>query len=136
MNFAPFESFDDARQNLVIVRGDRANRPLWRHERSSEFWSEFLGVAGPRVLFWSEGRFGALDFNTGAQVWSQETAFITSEIALSTQLNLGVARASNQILAVEILNGTQVFTYPSPADTRCTCRGPIPSSPRTAESCS
>ncbi len=116
LNFAPFEDVNDARQNLVIVRGDRNGSPLWRHERSSEFWSEFLGVAGPRVLFWSEGRFGALDFNTGAQVWSQQTAFITSEIALSTQLNLGVARASSQILAVEILNGTQVFTYPSPAD--------------------
>ena len=118
LNFSPFESFEDARQNLVIVRSDRDGNTLWRHERSSDFWSEFLGVAGPRVLFWSEGRFGALDFNTGALVWSQQTAFITQEIALSTQLNLGVARASNQILAVEILNGTQVFTYPEQVDSQ------------------
>ncbi|MEM7678394.1 MAG: PQQ-binding-like beta-propeller repeat protein [Myxococcota bacterium] len=116
LNFGPFENFTDARQNLVIVRGDRNGQPLWRHERSSFWWAEFLGVAGPRVLFWSEGRFGALDFNTGALVWSQPTAFITSEIALSTQLNFGVARAEDQIIAVEILNGTQIFTFPEEAD--------------------
>ena len=116
LNFGPFENISDAQQNLVVVRGDRDGNALWRHERSSDFWSEFLGVAGPRVLFWSEGRFGALDFNTGALVWSQPTQFITQEIALSTQLNLGVARASSQILAVEILNGTQVFTYPTAVD--------------------
>lgn len=116
LNSPPFETFTDARQNLVIVRGDRNGNPLWTHARSSDWWSEFLGVAGPRVLFWSEGRFGALDFNTGALVWSQPTAFITQEIAMSTQLNLGVARASNQILAVEILNGTEVFTFPAVRD--------------------
>ncbi|CAN0544548.1 unnamed protein product, partial [Laminaria digitata] len=60
-----------SRQNLVIVREDLNQNVLWRHERTSGDWAEFLGVAGPRVLFWADGRFGALDFNTGAQVWSQ-----------------------------------------------------------------
>ena len=116
LNSGPFIDESEARQNLVVVRGDREGNPLWRHERTSGSWSEFLGVAGPRVLFWSENRFGALDFNTGALVWSQPTAFITQEIALSTQLDLGVARASGQVLAVEVLNGTQVFTYPPEFD--------------------
>lgn len=101
-----------ARQNLVVVREDVSGNVLWRHERESSDWAEFLGVAGPRVLFWALGRFGALDFNTGATVWSQETPFITKEMALSTGLDLGVARASNQLIGVEILNGTQVFRFP------------------------
>ncbi|MEL6188017.1 MAG: choice-of-anchor D domain-containing protein, partial [Myxococcota bacterium] len=48
-----------ALQNLVIVREDVSGAPLWRHERASDDWAEFLGVAGPRVLFWARGRFGA-----------------------------------------------------------------------------
>lgn len=103
-------------QNLVIVREDAFGNILWRHERTSQDWAEFLGVAGPRVLFWANGRFGALDFNTGAQVWSRPTAFITKEMALSTDLNLGVARAGQQLIGVEILEGTQVFTFPREAD--------------------
>ncbi|MCA9553588.1 MAG: PQQ-binding-like beta-propeller repeat protein [Myxococcales bacterium] len=107
---------DPARQNLVIVREDVQGNVLWRHERTSEDWAEFLGVAGPRVLFWANGRFGALDFNTGAQVWSQPTAVITKEMALSTDLNLGVARASYQLIGVEILEGNQIFEYPTEVD--------------------
>lgn len=103
-------------QNLVIVREDRSGNVLWRHERTSGDWAEFLGVAGPRVLFWADGRFGALDFNTGAQVWSQPTAFITKEMALSTNLDLGVARASLQLIGVEILEGAQVFAFPEQPD--------------------
>ncbi len=105
-----------SRQNLVIVREDLNQNVLWRHERTSGDWAEFLGVAGPRVLFWADGRFGALDFNTGAQVWSQPTAFITKEMALSTSLNLGVARASLQLIGVEILEGRQVFQFPEQID--------------------
>lgn len=101
-----------AKSNLVIVREDSTGHVLWRHERASGDWAEFLGVAGPRVLFWANGRFGALDFNTGALVWSQETAVITKEMALSTQLNLGVARTGSQLIGVEILSGNQVFTFP------------------------
>lgn len=108
-------------QNLVIVREDFNGNVLWRHERTSGFWAEYLGVAGPRVLFWADGRFGALDFNTGAQVWSQATAFITKEMALSTSLNLGVARVGNppfslQLIGVEILEGRQVFQFPPTLD--------------------
>lgn len=103
-------------QNLVVVREDNAGNVLWRHERASWDWAEFLGVAGPRVLFWSEGRFGALDFNTGNTVWSAETAHITKEMALSTNLNLGVARATDQLIGVEILHGNQVFTFPAEPD--------------------
>ncbi|MEQ8272521.1 MAG: PQQ-binding-like beta-propeller repeat protein [Deltaproteobacteria bacterium] len=104
-----------SRQNLVVVREDVSGNVLWRHERESGPWAEFLGVAGPRVLFWALGRFGALDFNTGATVWSQETPFITKEMALATGLNLGVARANDQLIGVEILNGTQVFRFPEAA---------------------
>lgn len=98
--------------NLVVVREDNSGHVLWRHERSSGDWAEFLGVAGPRVLFWASSRFGALDFNTGALVWSQETDAITKEMALSTPLNLGVARTSSQLIGVEILSGQQIFTFP------------------------
>jgi outer membrane protein assembly factor BamB len=105
------------RQNLVVVREDTSGQVLWRHERTSEEWAEFLGVAGPRVLFWSEFRFGALDFNTGSLVWSQPTTYIAKEMALSTRLNLGLARVGNtiprsQILAVELLEGNEVFRFP------------------------
>ena len=103
-------------QNLVIVREDVSGNVLWRHERESIDWAEFLGVAGPRVLFWSVGRFGALDFNTGATVWSQPTAYITKEMALATSLDLGVARASSQLIGVEILTGTEVFRFPAEVD--------------------
>ncbi len=108
-------------QNLVVVREDINGNVLWRHERTSGYWAEYLGVAGPRVLFWADGRFGALDFNTGAQVWSQPTAFITKEMALSTSLNLGVARVGNppfslQLIGVEILEGRQVFQFPETLD--------------------
>jgi hypothetical protein len=106
----------EPRQNLVIVRQDRAGNVLWRHERDSSEWSEFLGVAGPRVLFWARGRFGALDFNTGHTVWSTATQHITKEMALSTNLNLGVARASTQLIGVEILQGRQVFIFPRTED--------------------
>lgn len=103
-------------QNLVVVREDVAGRVLWRHERASGDWSEFLGVAGPRVLFWSQGRFGALDFNTGATVWTQQTPFVAKEMALSTTLNLGVIRTNYQLIGVEILNGRQVFAFPEVED--------------------
>lgn len=102
----------DSRQNLVVVRQDRAGNVLWRHERDSSEWAEFLGVAGPRVLFWARGRFGALDFNTGHTVWSSNTPHITKEMALSTNLNLGVARASTQLIGVEILQGRPRFAFP------------------------
>jgi outer membrane protein assembly factor BamB len=105
-----------AMQNLVVVREDNSGNVLWRHERSSWDWAEFLGVAGPRVLFWSEGRFGALDFNTGNTVWTAETAHITKEMSLSTALNLGVARATDQLIGVEILHGNQVFAFPATPD--------------------
>ena len=116
LTFGPPTDTQPPLQNLVIVREDNRGNILWRHERTSQDWAEFLGVAGPRVLFWANGRFGALDFNTGAQVWSQPTAFITKEMALSTDLNLGVARASFQLIGVEILEGTQVFAFPPEVD--------------------
>ncbi len=113
-----------SRQNLVVVREDAQGNVLWRHERASGHWSEFLGVAGPRVLFWASGRFGALDFNTGATVWSQETPFTSDEMALSTGLNLGVIRTKptiigefGQLIGVEILEGRQIFQFPAtPSD--------------------
>lgn len=114
---------EPSRQNLVVVREDVRGFPLWRHERASGDWAEFLGVAGPRVLFWSLGRFGALDFNTGATVWTRETAFTSDEMALSTVLNLGIIRTKpnfspeeGQLIAVEILEGNQVFEFPSVPD--------------------
>jgi hypothetical protein len=103
-------------QNLVIVREDLAGNVLWRHERASDWWAEFLGVAGPRVLFWARGRFGALDFNTGATVWTEETPYVADEMALHTGLNLGVIRTGDKLVGVEILNGTNVFTFPAEAD--------------------
>ncbi|MCK6547302.1 hypothetical protein L6R52_15735 [Myxococcota bacterium] len=105
-----------AEQNLVIVREDVMGNILWRHERASSDWAEFLGVAGPRVLFWANGRFGALDFNTGNPVWTAETDHITKEMALSTGLNLGVARATGQLIGVDILQGQQKFMFPPSPD--------------------
>ena len=107
-----------SRQNLVVVREDRTGQVLWRHERAAGPWAEFLGVAGPRVLFWSNNRFGALDFNTGATVWTYDTRYITKEMALSTELNLGVTRVGNnfgnsQILGIDILMGAPKFTFPA-----------------------
>lgn len=101
---------------FTVIRRDRAGETLWRHDRSTTDWAELLGVAGPRVLFWSENRFGALDFATGAPVWSRPTPFIPKEMALSTALNLGVARAGGVLIAVELLDGDEVFRYPSPPD--------------------
>jgi hypothetical protein len=112
----------DSMQNLVIVREDRAGNVLWRHERTSTTeWAEYLGVAGPRVLFWASGKFGALDFNTGSTVWTADTDQITKEMALSTNLSLGVARADpdghhGQLIGVEILHGQQNFVFPANAD--------------------
>ena len=108
-------------QNLVVVREARNQQVLWRHERQSQDWGEFLGVAGPRVLFWSSFRFGALDFNTGSTVWTSPTQHIAKEMALSTVLNLGVARVgsnfgNSQLLGVEILHGNQVFLWPENED--------------------
>lgn len=106
---------------LNIVRFDREGVRLWQNTRNTGDWAEFLGVAGPRVLFWSEGRFGALDFATGALVWSQLTPFIPKEMALSTTLNLGVVRtgdpldptSNRQLVGVELLDGTEVFRFPA-----------------------
>jgi hypothetical protein len=103
-------------QNLVVVREDVSGNVLWRHERAADDWAEFLGVAGPRVLFWARGRFGALDFNTGDTVWTQETQVVADEMALHTGLNLGVIRTSLQLHGFEILNGTHVFSYPAAED--------------------
>lgn len=97
---------------LTIAREDREGNILWQYGRSTTNWAEFLGVAGPRVLYWSNGRFGALDFATGAPVWSQPTPFIPKEMALSTQLDLGVARAGSQLIAVRLLSGNEVFRFP------------------------
>lgn len=102
-------------QNLVIVREDVSGNVLWTHERTSDDWAEFLGVAGPRVLFHAEGRFGALDFNTGATVWTQPTAVVADEMALHTGLNLGIVRTQTQLHGFEILNGTHVFSWPEEA---------------------
>lgn len=104
-----------ATQNLVIVREDRFHTNLWTYEVQCGAWAELLGVAGPRVVFWANGRFSALDFNTGALVWSQPTQLISKEMALSTDLNLGLVRADDQIVGVELLNGTEVFRYPQDA---------------------
>lgn len=111
-------------QNLVIVREDINGAILWRHDRTSGPWAEFLGVAGPRVLFWSDGRFGALDFNTGATAWTRATNFTSDEMALSTLLNIGVIRtrplnqmrSGGQLIAVEILEGRPVFEFPPEPD--------------------
>ncbi|MCB9654998.1 MAG: hypothetical protein H6729_12800 [Deltaproteobacteria bacterium] len=103
---------EDAEQNLVVVREDALSSILWRHERTASRTAEFLGVAGPRILFWTNGRFGALDFNTGATVWTQETDWVSREMALSTALDLGVARTRTQLIGVEILRGTQIFSFP------------------------
>ena len=115
---------EPSRQNLVIVREDVRGFPLWRHDRSSGEWAEFLGVAGPRVLFWSEGRFGALDFNTGAPAWTRGTPFTSDEMALSAALNIGIIRTrppnlmgnGAQLIAVEILEGQTVFEFPPVSD--------------------
>lgn len=113
-------------QNLVVIREDRDGNALWRHERSSGEWAEFLGTAGPRVLFWAKDSWGALDFNTGQLVWSSPTTFIADQMALSTGLNLGLARVGatgdfgfpipTQLVGVEILEGQQVFVFPSSED--------------------
>jgi len=102
----------EPRDVLTIVREDRDGEILWRYDRSTANWAEFLGVAGPRVLFWSEGRFGAVDFATGAPVWSQPTEFIPKEMALSTNLDMGVARSGRQLIAVRLLSGDEVFRFP------------------------
>ncbi len=107
---------EEPMQNLVVVREDATGNILWRHERTSGDWAEFLGVAGPRVLFWALGRFGALDFNTGATVWSTPTDFVSDEMSLHTGLNLGVIRTQYQLIGVEILNGTHVFDFPAQFD--------------------
>ncbi len=103
-------------QNLIIVREDVGGNVLWRHERASGPTAQFLGVAGPRVLFWANDRFGALDFNTGAPVWSAPTRFVSDEMALSTSLNLGVIRTRAQIIGFEVLEGAQVFAFPERPD--------------------
>ena len=108
-----------SRQNLIIVREDVRGNKLWDYERASGEWAEFFGVAGPRVLFWSNNRFGAVDFNTGALVWSRETPFTSDEMALSAKLDIGIIRTkpnlnadSGQLIAVEILEGNQIFEFP------------------------
>lgn len=116
--------------SLGVVRETNTKQILWRHDRTLStpyFWAEFLGVAGPRVLFWANANFGALDFNTGSQVWSRPSAFVASEMALSTQLNLGLARVgqrlrNSQVLAVEIIQGNQVFVFPPNEDEEITIR--------------
>jgi len=112
--------------NLVVVREDSFGNVLWRHERTSGDWAEFLGTAGPRVLFWAKESWGALDFNTGALVWSSPTPFIADQMALSTALNLGLARVGatsafaitvpTQLVGVELLEGRQVFVFPDRED--------------------
>jgi outer membrane protein assembly factor BamB len=123
LNRGPIENRADARQNLVVVREDRDGNVLWRHERSTGEWAEFLGTAGPRVLFWANQRWGALDFNTGDPVWESATPYIADQMALSTQLNLGLARVESvddfgfrvpaQLVGVELLEGRQVFVFPA-----------------------
>jgi hypothetical protein len=105
-----------AQDTFSMIRLDRDGVRLWQNDRATSDWAEFLGVAGPRVLFWSAGRFGALDFATGALVWSRQTEFIPKEMALSTTLNLGVARAGDQLIAVELLDGEELFRFPDPFD--------------------
>lgn len=116
--------------SLAVVRETNTRQILWRHDRTvtpPNYWAEFLGVAGPRVLFWANGNFGALDFNTGSQVWTRPSNYVASEMALSTQLNLGLARVgqrlrNSQILAVNILQGNQVFLFPPNEDEEITIR--------------
>ncbi len=98
---------------FTIAREDRDGNQLWRYERRTWDWAEFLGVAGPRVLFWSSGRFGALDYQTGKLAWSTLTSFIPKEMALSTQLDLGIARTGRQLFAVELIEGLEVFRFPA-----------------------
>ncbi len=116
--------------SLGMVRETNTRQILWRHDRTMStpyHWAEFLGVAGPRVLFWANANFGALDFNTGSQVWTRPSAFVASEMALSTQLNLGLARVgqrlrNSQVLAVEIIQGNEVFVFPQNEDDAITIR--------------
>lgn len=122
----PIDPSMPARTNIVVVREDTFGNVLWQHERTSGDWAEFLGTAGPRVLFWASESWGALDFNTGALVWSSRTPFIADQMALSTRLNLGLARVGSttdlgfstptQVVGVEILFGNQVFVFPDRED--------------------
>ncbi len=114
----PNDSTDPSRDVFTILREDRDGNILWQHNRLTRNWAELLGVAGPRVLFWSSGRFGALDFATGAQVWSRQTPFIPKEMALSTELDLGLARTGQQVIAVQLLSGDEIFRFPDPIDER------------------
>lgn len=126
LSASPIPPDAPAEQNLVVVREDRDGNVLWRHERSSGDWAEFLGTAGPRVLFWANQSWGALDFNTGQLVWSSPTTFIADQMALSTGLDLGLARVGatfafgigvpTQLIGVELLEGNQVFTFPEIED--------------------
>ncbi|MCC7385477.1 MAG: choice-of-anchor D domain-containing protein [Deltaproteobacteria bacterium] len=119
----PVPENQDPSQNLIVVREDLNGDVLWRHERTSGLWAEFLGVAGPRVLYWANDSWGALDFNTGQVVWQSPTPFISDTMALSTDLNLGLARVGvtfalgvpvpTQVIGVEILEGRQVFAFPA-----------------------
>jgi hypothetical protein len=110
------------RSTLKIVREDRLGNILWRHERDALDWGEFLGAAGPRVVFAANNSLGALDFNTGQAVWLQPFAYVAKEMALSTNLNLGVARVAAmaggelQLLGIEVIGGNQVFLYPPQED--------------------
>lgn len=117
---------EQAMTNIVVVREDSFGNVLWQHERTSGDWAEFLGTAGPRVLFWASESWGALDFNTGSLVWSSRTPFIADQMALSTNLNLGLTRVGSvndfgfsvpaQLVGVEILQGRQVFVFPPVQD--------------------
>lgn len=123
----PIGQDEEPRTNLIVVREDQSGNVLWQHERTSGHWAEFLGTAGPRVLFWASDSWGALDFNTGSVVWSSRTPYIADQMALSTRLNLGLARVGStgsafffsqptQVVGVEILLGRQVFVYPPTED--------------------
>lgn len=107
---------DPADDVFTILRETQDGDILWQHNRSTQEWAEFLGVAGSRVLFWSQGRFGALDFANGNQVWSRFTGFIPKEMALSTELNLGVGRAGDQLIGVDLLEGEERFRFPVEPD--------------------
>lgn len=102
----------EATQDLVIRRTDRFKSVLWTYRVPADRWADLLGVAGPRVLFWNRGRFSALDFNTGRMVWSRSTSYASKDMALSTDLNLGLVRADNMIIGVNILTGRERFRYP------------------------
>lgn len=126
LQVGPIGLEEQARTNLVVVREDTFGNVLWQHERTSGDWAEFLGTAGPRVLFWASESWGALDFNTGAVVWSSRTPFIADQMALSTDLDLGLARVGStnefvigvptQLVGVELLLGRQVFVFPASED--------------------